>query len=262
MKQSSKKKKQEYTEALKKSGYKQPILTFNKQANNQNKRNRTRNIIWFNPPFSKNVSTSIAKTFLKLIDKHFPPANKLHKLFNRNNIKVSYSCTQNVDRIIKNHNKILSSPLQEPTIGCNCRVKADCPLQGNCREKSIVYKCDVDAPNVHAKSYIGLTERDFKQRFNNHRQSFTNRKYASSTTLSTHVWKLKDNGITPKLTWSVVKHIKSYNNTTKKCPLCMYEKLAIMTYPNQNDLLNKRSELISKCRHGNNFLLANYKSKD
>ena len=29
-----------------------------------------------------------------------------------------------------------------------------------------------------------------------------------------------------------------------------------------NELSNKRSEMISKCRHENKFLLANYKSKD
>ena len=29
-------------------------------------------IIWFNPPFSKNVKTNIARNFLQLIDKHFP----------------------------------------------------------------------------------------------------------------------------------------------------------------------------------------------
>ena len=44
--------------------------------------------------------------------------------------------------------------------------------------------------------------------------------------------------------------------------ICL-EKLAIMTYIVQNEILNKRSELLSsKLRHKNNFLLANYKSKD
>ena len=31
----------------------------------------TSNIIWFNPPFSRNVSTNVAKKFLQLLDKHF-----------------------------------------------------------------------------------------------------------------------------------------------------------------------------------------------
>ena len=34
------------------------------------KRNRSRNIIWLNPPYSKNVQTNVAKTFLNLITSH------------------------------------------------------------------------------------------------------------------------------------------------------------------------------------------------
>ena len=48
----------------------------------------------FNPPFSLNVKLNVAKMFLQLVDTHFPPANKLYKIFNRNSVKVSYSCIQ------------------------------------------------------------------------------------------------------------------------------------------------------------------------
>ena len=44
----------------------------------QPKRKRHRNILWFNPPYSKNVVTNIGKTFLQLIDKHFPKSSRLH----------------------------------------------------------------------------------------------------------------------------------------------------------------------------------------
>ena len=74
-------------------------------------------------------------------------------------------------------------------------------------------------------------------------------------------WELKENGLKPEVRWSIVKEINSYNNP-KTCRLCLYQKYAILNYPSQNDLLNKRSELVSKCRHQNKFLLANYKSKD
>ena len=44
---------------------------------------------------------------------------------------------------------------------------------------------------------------------------------------------------------------------------CHYgEKLSILNYPNPNELLNKRSEVISKGRHVNKFLLSNYKFND
>ena len=53
-------------------------------------------------PFNINVATNVAKTFLTLIDKHFPRNKMLSKIFNRNTIKVSYSCLPNVKQTISN----------------------------------------------------------------------------------------------------------------------------------------------------------------
>jgi hypothetical protein len=47
-----------------------------------------------------NVSTNIGRNFLSIIDKHFPSHDKLHKIFNRNTVKVNYSCMSNVKSII------------------------------------------------------------------------------------------------------------------------------------------------------------------
>ena len=79
-------------------------LEYMPHVKQQPRKNRQRNIIWFNPPFSKNVKTNIARSFLKLVDTHFPTGNKLHKIFNRNTVKVSYSCMSNVKSIITSHN--------------------------------------------------------------------------------------------------------------------------------------------------------------
>ena len=59
---------------------------------------RSRNILWFNPPFSCNVKSNIGKIFLQLLDKHFP---KHHKYYN---VKISYSCMQNMTCVIQNNN--------------------------------------------------------------------------------------------------------------------------------------------------------------
>ena len=84
-------------DALKSSGYTESLSYTNDQPRRK-RMNRQRNIIWFNPPFSKNVSTNIGCTFLKLVDKHFPKKSKLNRIFNRNTLKVSYSCMKNVAR--------------------------------------------------------------------------------------------------------------------------------------------------------------------
>ena len=36
----------------------------------------------------------------------------------------------------------------------------------------------------------------------------------------------------------------------------------MLTYPNQDEPLNKRSEPVSKCHHVNKYLLSNYKAND
>ena len=71
-----------------------------------------------------NVETNIGKTFLKLIDKYFPKTNKFHKIFNRNNVKVSYSDLPNFANMITWHiSRILSeeNPQEQPK--CNFRQK-------------------------------------------------------------------------------------------------------------------------------------------
>ena len=97
--------KYEYETALKNSGYHQTKLIFSKKEQGKQKRIRKRNIIWFNPPFSRNVTTNVAKRFFNLLDIHFPKLNKLRKIFNRNTVKVSYFCTENLSSIVKTHNK-------------------------------------------------------------------------------------------------------------------------------------------------------------
>ena len=85
--------------------YKAELRKLRKKKQNTQKRKRIRNIVWFHPPFSRNVTTNVAKTFLNLLDEHFHKSNKLHKIFNRNTVKVSYCCTVNLSYVIRSHNK-------------------------------------------------------------------------------------------------------------------------------------------------------------
>ena len=125
-------------------------------------------------------------------------------------------------------------------------------MEGKCRMQNVIYKCIVSSSNNPDKVYIGLSEPEWKKRYYNHRQSFNNKKYSGSTTLSSYIWEIKnrDNEV-PMLKWSILKSVPGYSNITKKCQLCLHEKLSIITYPDQSELLNKRSELMSKCRHEN-----------
>ena len=72
----------------------------------------------------------------------------------------------------------------------------------------------------------------------------------------------KRRNVAPALAWEVLRTAKTYSNITKRCSLCLHEKLAIITYPYPDELLNRRSELITKCKHENKFLLKNFNSYD
>ena len=131
----------EYETALKNSGYQQTKLIFSKKEQRKQKRIRKRNIIWFNPPFSRNVTTNVAKRFLNLLDIHFPKSNKLHQIFNRNTVKVSYCCTENLSSIIKTNNKNVTNEKITPRYRRNCKNRNDCPLDGHCQISDIIHKC-------------------------------------------------------------------------------------------------------------------------
>ena len=85
--------KGEYEKALRESGSKNVSLIYTDKKDIKQKRSRSNNIICFNPPFNKNVSTNIAKRFLNLLDQHFPKSNKFQAIFSKNTVKVSCSCT-------------------------------------------------------------------------------------------------------------------------------------------------------------------------
>lgn len=256
--------KPHYEDALKRSGHNEKLnYTDHSTPASRNtttppkRKNRQRKVIWFNPPFSKNVKTNIGKSFLGLIEKHFPQSHRYSKIFNKNTVKVSYSCTDNLDKIIKKHNnKILNPKPTSPQNGCNCRKKDNCPMNNNCLSSSLVYNANVTTEeDTTGKNYVGLTEGTFKQRHTQHALSFRNRKYANSTELSKYIWTLKDKKIDYTISWTILATAAAYSNKTKRCNLCLSEKLHIIR-ADKTTLLNKRSELISKCRHENKYYLS------
>ena len=78
------------------------------------------------------VQSTIGKTFLKLIKKHFPWDHKLHKIFNRNTLKLSYSCMSSMSSVIKQCNYKVLSTTKSVDRSCNCRNKDNCPFDGKC----------------------------------------------------------------------------------------------------------------------------------
>ena len=84
-----------YQNALREAGYINKLNYIEKpqpeDEQEEKKKNRPRNILWFNPPWSSNVRTNVPAKFLYLVRKPFPPSSPLHTIFNTKKIKVSYS---------------------------------------------------------------------------------------------------------------------------------------------------------------------------
>ena len=150
------------------------------------------------------------------------------------------------------HNEIV------PPRFCNRRVKTECSLSGNCLKESVVYQATVSTEDHNPpQTYVGLTENSFKTRYSNHKSSFSNANKRHNTELSKYIWYLKDKLTKFKVTWRILKHAASYNPTSNRCNLCLWEKYFIICKPDLASL-NKRNELISSCRYAGKYALKNF----
>ena len=160
-------------------------------------------------------------------------------------------------QIISNHNKALckKNDSQEPTKSCNCRQNKTCSLDGKCLTTGIIYQATVTREdNGKEDTYIGLTDNTFKTRYNGHTSSFNNERSRYSTTLSHHIWSLKDENVPHNIKWKAIKRSNSYSTSSKTCNLCLQEKYFIICKPEMSSL-NNRNELASECRHKKRHLL-------
>ena len=240
--------KTEYERALKESGH-ASNLEFTPTSPQSKRKRQRRETIWFNPPFSKNVKTDIGRQFLRLIDKNFPKNNPLNEILNRKTVKMSYSCTENVDQILNRHNKRLlmketQAPRQQNT--CNCKIPQNCPVENKCLTESIIYKATVKQPTGGQCEYIGLTDNAFKTRYNLHNYTFRNESKKSATSLATYVWNQGTNK-SPTIEWQILKQCQRYAPGQKTCQLCLWEKVFIVKNLNNPNSLNKRTDVGNKC---------------
>ena len=144
-------------------------------------------------------------------------------------------------------------------------------MAGDCVHTDVVYGATVtplDQNNLpvdeEAKNYIGQSE-NWKERFYQHSRSFRIRdpKEQPQTSLSNHIWSLRDENINFTLTWQIVEKTRAFNPISLQCLLCLSEIVHILNpnpnlNPNQANL-NSRKETYGFCRHRKKFLLQNVK---
>ena len=142
---------------LNKAGYISKLVSHISSANNQENKNKL-NIIWFNPPYNKNVTARIGQSFLHLIETHFPKKHTFNTILNRNKVQVSYSCMQKIKKIM-----IVTWTFSIKDV-CNCRNKNYCPLGGKCLSPNIIYQGKITSsqPNYTEDIYFGVAENHSK----------------------------------------------------------------------------------------------------
>ena len=178
---------------------------------------------------------------MRLIDKHFPLQHKLHKLFNWNSVKISYSCLPNIKSIINARNRKILYPSLTVGRRTSNRINiSQCLLQQNCLSNNILYQANVTpvGENSETKVEYGICKTTFKLRYANYKKSFNHRNRKSDTELSNELWKRKDNKLSGNLTWEILGRHQAYNTSSKRCSLCLNEKLKIALH-RDNNLLNK-----------------------
>ena len=166
------------------------------------------------------VATNLGRYFLNSINKHFPPHHTFSKIFKRNNMKINYSCIQNMKSGINIHNKkkTKAKPSAQART-CYWINKSKSPLNNKCLSNNILYK----AENYRNKIYYDISETKFKSQYTNHRKSFKNRKYKTDTELSNEIWKLKEQNKNLNTFCEILGIHQSYNTSTKQCMLCLNE---------------------------------------
>ena len=136
---------------------------------------------------------------------------------------------------------------------CNCKQKSECPLEGQCLKKEIVYQATVNSEGGKMENYVGLTANTFKESFSGHLFNF-NHENSKGTTLSAHIWKLKNENKEYEISWKILQHAKPFTPENGQCALCTAEKKIIIFKP-ESATLNTRNELGAHCKHKQTKLL-------
>ena len=129
---------------------------------------------------------------------------------------------------------------------CNCLNASECPLDGKCLEKDVLYQgvASSNIANYKEKIYKGICATYFKSRYSTHKKAFANERYKNDTELSKELWKVRERHGTPKITWSILGKYSSYNPISKRCNLCLNEKLEIAIHISFNLSNRKQNNLI------------------
>ena len=123
---------------------------------------------------------------------------------------------------------------------------------------SLIYSATIKMED-ETKTYVGQTNNTFKKRMDLH-NSDTNCG-RTRCTLSAYLIEQRRKGKDPEeIRWSLIKPVKPRERGDRYCQLCLSEKAFILR-SDPELTLNKRSELLRRCRHRDSLMLSNFYSR-
>ena len=168
------------------------------------------------------------------------------------------SCSKNMTQVINSYNGKVKQTKKKRAY---C-VTADKRMAVQWTVNAVQWTQSINALHQY-QQYIGLSEDKWKKRYYNRKKSFGNQLHLSETMLTSYMWETK-RAIEqiPSLKWSIITTLPVHSNITKRWQLSLYEKYAIITYPDPENLSKKRSKITPKCSHQRTFSLSNYDTHD
>ena len=121
--------------------------------------------------------------------------------------------------------------------------KENCPMKGAGLKESLVYYATISCNDKNCKPKLYKESCESSLATTKKHLTYHSRKM----TPSYQYWNLQMQQLNPQISWKIKEIYKSYIPTSKRCNLCLTEKLEILDNPDKN-LLSKRSEIISQCR--------------
>ena len=121
-------------------------------------------------------------------------------------------------------------------------------FNGECQTSSVIHRADVvNGSNDEEKIYFGLADTTFKERYRNYIRGFKYETYENSTELAKYIWQLKRGNIIFSVKSTIIT--KAYGSPNSLlCKLCLTEKLWIINFINDGNILNERSEVFKQVK--------------
>ena len=74
--------------------------------------------------------------------------------------------------------------------------------------------------DTDTQTYVGLASTTFKLRYGNHKESFKNEGSKSKSTLSKHIWGLKNKGVNYETKFKIIGRAQPFSTRKVLCDTC------------------------------------------